>query len=92
MTNMEKIKNMTIEELATMLSQDALWKSWLHPEYCGIVAEGDNPGFCDDDCYECVLEWLKQEATNLDFMPSTINLNIEKIKNSNINCFEKENK
>lgn len=65
MTNAEKIKSMTNAELATMLSQDALWKQWLHPQYCGIVAEGENPGFCDDDCYECVLEWLEQEVSDI---------------------------
>lgn len=28
--------------------------------------EGQTVGFCDDDCYECVLEWLQQEAKEKD--------------------------
>ena len=63
MTNADKIKNMTNEELATVLSQDALWRGVFFPKCCGVVAEGENPGFCDDDCYECVLNWLNQEVT-----------------------------
>lgn len=77
MTNAEKIKNMTIEELATMLSKDSLWRGYFHPEYCGIVAEGDNSGFCDDDCYECVLEWLEQEAKEKEEKPKRIEICIE---------------
>ena len=77
MTNAEKIKNMTIEELATMLSKDSLWRQYFHPEYCGIVAEGENPGFCDNDCYECVLEWLEQEAKKKEEKPKQIEICIE---------------
>lgn len=60
MTNADKIKNMTNEELATVLSQDGVF----FPRYCGMVAEGEDPGFCDDDCYKCVLKWLNQEVVN----------------------------
>lgn len=63
MTNADKIRNMTNKELATMLSQDAPWKKIFFPKYCIIIIEGENPGFCDDDCYECVLNWLNQEVT-----------------------------
>ena len=38
MTNADKIKNMTNEELATILSQDALWRRVFFPRYCGVVA------------------------------------------------------
>ena len=61
MTNADKIRGMTDEELATLLSKDSLWLRYFHPQYCELVAENLNPGFCDDDCYECVLKWLNAE-------------------------------
>lgn len=62
MTNADKIRNMSNEDLAKLFSQDPFFKIIFHPKYCELVTQNLNPGFCDDDCYECTLTWLNKEA------------------------------
>lgn len=58
MTNSQKIRAMTDEELADMISNDRPKMS----AYCPIIQADQNPGFCDDKCKDCVMDWLKQEV------------------------------
>lgn len=64
MTNGDKIRNMTNEELVVLLKNDRLIRFCVAPndEYCELVRDGLNPGFCDDDCSECLLNWLNEET------------------------------
>ena len=52
MTNAEKIRGMTDEELAEWLDESA---------GCNICTK--HPVVCDIDCFHGYLEWLKQEVT-----------------------------
>ena len=67
-TNADKIRHMTDEELAAQLKDHPMLRYCVAPddEYCEIAQDGLNPGFCDDDCYECLLKWLKQEENDND--------------------------
>lgn len=65
MNNGDKIRNMTNEELAILFSKKKFFKIAFFPEYCELVAQNLNPGFCDDDCYECTLKWLNKEDKEL---------------------------
>lgn len=60
MTNADKyFRNATDEELAKIIVRAKYFD-----KFCEIVLAGENPGFCDDDCYKCCLEWLKQEVSD----------------------------
>lgn len=50
MTNADRIRNMTDEELAKTISGDQIYP-WCTEEPCKY-----------DSCTDCVLAWLKQEA------------------------------
>lgn len=63
MTNADKIRSMTDEELANLLAEEPIFIRVFFPKYCEIVMDDENPGFCDDDCHECILNWLKREVT-----------------------------
>lgn len=57
-TNADKyFRNATDEELAKIIVRAKYFD-----KFCEIVLAGENPGFCDDDCNECALNWLKQEV------------------------------
>ena len=57
-TNADKyFCNATDEELAKIIVCAKYFD-----RLCEIVLAGENPGFCDDDCNECALNWLKQEV------------------------------
>lgn len=62
MTNANKMRSMTDEELAELINKDPFVRYLTPAKYCEIVNAGENPGFCDDDCYDCILKWLKEEA------------------------------
>ena len=52
MTNADRIRAMTDEELADIIDSD----------WCSILCI-DGVSFCNADCHTKILEWLKQEAT-----------------------------
>lgn len=54
MTNAEKIKSMTDEELSHYLPSADCYN-------CPIQAD-INDCYCTSSCYECALNWLKKEA------------------------------
>lgn len=60
-TNADKIRQMTDEELAKIVVRARYFD-----KFCEIVLAGENPGFCDDDCNECALDWLKREVESND--------------------------
>ena len=61
MTNADKyFRNATDEELAEFIVGPDRAK--IFDKFCDFVLAGENPGFCDEDCEECVLKWLKQEV------------------------------
>lgn len=64
MTNAEKMRSMAMidEEFAKLINENPLIKYLVPVEYYEIVNAGENPGFCDDDCYDCILKWLKEEV------------------------------
>lgn len=62
MTNANKMRSMTDEELAELINKDPFVKYLTPAKYCEVVNAGENPGFCDDDCYDCILKWLKEEV------------------------------
>ena len=64
MTNGDKIRAMTDEEMATLLAGPNMWARVFFQHYCVVDKDGLNPGFCDDDCRECIVKWLKEEAEN----------------------------
>lgn len=51
MTNSEKVRNMTDEELAEFL-----------PNLCTKINPKENECLKYGSCYKCVSHWLKQEA------------------------------
>lgn len=61
MTNADKIRQMSDEELAKIVVRARYFD-----KFCEIVLAGENPGFCDDDCNECALDWLKREVESDD--------------------------
>lgn len=77
MTNAEKVRSMTDEELAKLMNEDPFVKYLFPTKYCEIVNAGENPGFCDDDCYDCILKWLKEEAKEKEEKPKRIEICIE---------------
>lgn len=46
MTNAEKMRSMTDEELAKLMSEDPLVRYLTPGEYCEVANAGENPGFC----------------------------------------------
>jgi len=50
-TNADRIRNMTDEELASVITDD----------WCEIVCSGTDY-FCDGACEQYVLKWLKEEV------------------------------
>lgn len=65
MTNADKMRSMTDEDLAKLINEDPFVKYLFPTKYCEIVNAGENPGFCDDDCYDCILKWLRQEVSDI---------------------------
>lgn len=62
-TNADKyFRNATDEELAEIIA--GVDRAKIFEKFCDIVLAGENPGFCDDDCKECALKWLKQEVAD----------------------------
>lgn len=59
MTNADKIRHMSDEELAKIIVRARYFD-----KFCEMVLIGVNPGFCDDDCNKCALDWLKRKAEN----------------------------
>lgn len=82
MTNGDKIRSMTNEEMAIVLKGDGLIRYCVAPneEYCELAMAGLNSGFCDDDCYDCILKWLNSEVK------------IETNQDKNIHCLDCNNK
>lgn len=76
MTNAEKVRSMTDEELAKLINEDPFVKYLFPTKYCEIINAGENPGFCNDDCYDCILKWLKREAKKEE-KPKRIEICIE---------------
>lgn len=61
-TNADKyFRNATDEELAEFIVRAKFFD-----KFCDIVLAGENPGFCDDDCKECAVNWLEQEAESAE--------------------------
>ena len=56
MTNADKIRGMTDEELAIVLGD----MGHDFPPYCDI----EKTHRCDENCIACCIAWLKQEADN----------------------------
>ena len=58
----DDINNLSNEELASLMRKDPSVRDRIAPnvEYCEVVQTGENPGFCDDDCNQCILEWLNE--------------------------------
>ena len=52
MTNYERIKNMSIEEMAEFIP------NWSYTEACDCSKEYV---VCGNDCEKCVMSWLKKE-------------------------------
>ena len=50
MTNADKIRKMTDEELSSFLNNQLYWPVWCD-------------GNCQTECHDCCLKWLKEEAT-----------------------------
>lgn len=60
-TNADEIRQMSNEELAKIVVRARYFD-----KFCEMVLAGVNPGFCDDDCNKCALDWLKREAKSDD--------------------------
>lgn len=58
----DDINNLSNEALASLMRKDPSVRDRIAPniEYCEVVQAGENPGFCDDDCNQCILEWLNE--------------------------------
>ena len=56
-TNADEIRQMSDEELAKIIVRAKYFD-----KFCEMVLVGVNPGFCDDDCNKCALDWLKREV------------------------------
>lgn len=58
----DNINNLSNAKLASLMCEDTSVRARIAPnvEYCEIVQTGENPGFCDDDCYQCILDWLNE--------------------------------
>ena len=56
-TNADRIRAMSDEELAKIIV-----RAEYYDKFCAFVFADENPGFCDDDCNKCALNWLKQEV------------------------------
>ena len=54
-TNFERIKNMSVEELAEFIDSG---------DECGFCNQfgGDTGRECDGDCVECIIFWLRSEV------------------------------
>ena len=59
-TNADRIRNMTVEELAKFLQEDVFYEPWCPDDVVCIIGEGCQ--LTDKDCSKCALKWLKQEA------------------------------
>ena len=60
-TNADEIRQMSDEELAKIIVRARYFD-----KFCEMVLTGINPGFCDDDCNKCALDWLKRKAKSND--------------------------
>lgn len=57
MTNYERIKHMSIEEMTDFLDKSTI-------EVCDTCAFRDRLCKVDEECHEGILIWLKQDADN----------------------------
>jgi hypothetical protein len=56
-TNYERIRNMSVEELAGFMNE---WAQDSPPFCCDISAAN---GLCDYRCFNCAKQWLEMEVT-----------------------------
>lgn len=57
MTHFEKIKSMSVEEMAVMIDKIGCEGGWLLGRVCVAVNPEQN---CD--CISCIIKWLKSEV------------------------------
>lgn len=63
MTNADRIRHMTDEELAEYLNEEFHVLHWCDPPELKIQSNSDFTICSKEPCEKCTLEWLKQEAT-----------------------------
>ena len=61
LTNADRIRNMSDEELAKFLQEDVFYEPWCPDDVVCLFGEGCQ--LTDKDCGKCVLKWLKQEVS-----------------------------